>query len=117
VSSNTPDHVILDRQLLLLQVDHDLDFLRRVVAVFLNECASVMAAIAEALTREDLAAVATLAHTLKGSTGGIGGRRAHQVAHRLERAALKVDQPAALAAWSELQKNIADLRCSLAELE
>ncbi len=115
MSPTTGDRLILDREFLLLQVDHDLEFLPHVIGIFLKESRTRLAEIADAMAKHDLGAVAAAAHSLKGSTGGIGAQRAHHAAHLLERAALLANAPAALTAWSDLQHEAETLLSQLAE--
>jgi HPt (histidine-containing phosphotransfer) domain-containing protein len=58
---------------------------RRVVEAFLGDTRARLAALRQALDREDPAAVRQLAHTLRGSCLNLGALRMTEVATALER--------------------------------
>ena len=62
------------------------DLLRRVLSQFRREAASFRLSMREAMQRGDIAALASLAHTLAGAAGNIGAEPVGQAARRLHRA-------------------------------
>ena len=63
------------------------NLLHDLVAVFLTELTKGLDQLAHALEVRDCAAIARIAHTLKGSAGTFGAARMHQMAARIEQAA------------------------------
>lgn len=74
----------LDRKLVLRQVEGDTELLGEVVQIYSDQSAVLLKKIREALASGDSESVAELAHTLKGSSGSLGGLRAAEVAWKLE---------------------------------
>src|SRR5206468_2545391 len=76
--------VVLNRDAVLAQVGGNVELLRRLTGVFHTDCAHLTAEIGAALERQDLAAVAGPAHTLKGMVGFFGPGPAVEAVVRLE---------------------------------
>lgn len=81
---------VLDPQLLetlrALQDPSDPDLAHELITLFLRDSAARLAAIREAAGRHDLAAIAELAHQLKGSAGALSASRLQDSASDLEQA-------------------------------
>jgi two-component system, sensor histidine kinase and response regulator len=100
MSSPTPEPS-LDRQLALSRVGGDLELLREIAALFLDECPRALLEIHQALEREDAVKLENAAHSLKGSVANFGASAAVSAAFRLEqmgRAQQLVEAPEALRA-------------------
>jgi HPt (histidine-containing phosphotransfer) domain-containing protein len=62
----------------------DRDFEQEIFALYLDDTAAHLAAIAERLDGADFDAVRAHAHTVKGASGNIGAGRMHELARELE---------------------------------
>jgi len=76
---------IVDREKLLEQTGGDVDLLRQVVEVFLEEKASMLGAVRAAVERGDAAEIAQAAHRVKGTCVTLAARLAGEAAAQLER--------------------------------
>ncbi|WP_407522644.1 Hpt domain-containing protein [Methylobacterium oryzisoli] len=85
----TDPEPLLDRDHLARQTFGDADLAAEVLALFREQCASLLPALADA--ERPPADRADLAHTLKGAALGIGARRVAAAAAALE-AALRADE-------------------------
>lgn len=88
VEADVADLVVLDPDTVnLLIVPEDDSSLRELVELFREDGGIRLAAIRKARMAKDAAALAAAAHTLKGSSGNLGGRRLAALVSRLEIAA------------------------------
>ena len=83
MNAQTPENA-LDRQVALARVGGDLELLREIAALFLEECPRAFAEIQVAVARGDAAKLENAAHALKGSVANFGARNAVEAAFRLE---------------------------------
>jgi PAS domain S-box-containing protein len=104
-----------DREEALGRVGGEADLLRELAEMFLAESPGWMAAIAAALAAGDADAVRRKAHTLKGSVGTFGARRAREAALQMEEIGGTGDLTRAGPAWAELQKAVGALERALRE--
>jgi len=74
----------LDRQLALSRVGGDLELLREIAVLFLDECPRALLEIHQAVAGEDAAKLENAAHSLKGSVANFGASAAVAAALRLE---------------------------------
>lgn len=74
----------LDRQLALSRVGGDLELLREIAVLFVDECPRALAEIHAALAGDDAAKLENAAHALKGSVANFGASAAVAAALRLE---------------------------------
>jgi CheY-like chemotaxis protein/HPt (histidine-containing phosphotransfer) domain-containing protein len=79
-----PASEVLNAAGALKPVDGDAQLLAEIVELFLEDCPRQLSAIRDALTRDDIKAVADAAHRLKGSVGILAALAALQAAGRLE---------------------------------
>jgi HPt (histidine-containing phosphotransfer) domain-containing protein len=90
MSTDPQEPEVLDPQLLetlrALQDPSDPDLAHEIITLFLRDSAARMIAIREAAARGDLAAIAELAHQLKGSAGALSATRFRETASDLETA-------------------------------
>ena len=73
-----------DPSVVLKRVDGDHELLREVTALFFEDTPRLMADLGNAITRGDGKALERAAHTLKGSVGNFGARRASDLSLALE---------------------------------
>src|ERR1700676_33856 len=83
MSSPVPESS-LDRQLALSRVGGDLELLREIAILFLDECPRALLEIQRALAAEDAVKLENAAHSLKGSVANFGASAAVAAALRLE---------------------------------
>jgi CheY-like chemotaxis protein/HPt (histidine-containing phosphotransfer) domain-containing protein len=96
VETEVADLVVLDPDTVnLLIVPDDDSSLRELVELFREDGGMRLEAIRKARSAKDAAALAAAAHTLKGSSGNLGGRRLAALVSRLETAAKAADWPVA----------------------
>jgi HPt (histidine-containing phosphotransfer) domain-containing protein len=108
-----PDRI--DRKSLLEIVDQDEGLLKQLARLFLADKPRLMAEIQDSVTRGDCAKLDGAAHTLKGSVGNFGARRAAQLAARLEKMGREKNLQGAAEAFAALDKEIARVSAALAE--
>jgi two-component system sensor histidine kinase/response regulator len=106
----------LDHALALEHVGGDLDLLREIAVLFLDEYPRIMAEIRAALEASNAVALERAAHSLKGSVGNFGAQQASEAAMRLEAIGRSRDLSAAAAAFDQLTSAMHSLRPSLVAL-
>jgi PAS domain S-box-containing protein len=107
---------VFDRAEALARVGGDTTLLRDLAALFLQSYPVQLAALRDALAREDLGTVQRVAHTLKGSSSSFASRQAQAAALRLETMALSRDLAKVETASAALEKALADLRPTLVRI-
>ncbi len=112
---STSEPAAFDRDAALDRTDGDVDLMKELVGLFLDECPQRMAEIREALTRRDATKLRQAAHTLKGSVGNFAAREALEGARRLETIAQEQDWEHAEEAWAALEAAIDRLKPAMAE--
>jgi len=108
---------VLDRATALARVGGDLELLKEIAALFLDDYPRALDEIHQALATGDAKTLERSAHGLKGSVANFGARAAVDAAFQLEQLgrAHTLDQvPPALAA---LEQALASLHAELASLE
>jgi signal transduction histidine kinase/DNA-binding response OmpR family regulator len=100
---------VLDRDALLSRIDGDMEFLKSMVEIFRDDSNTRLATIRTAVQKNDPELLRKAAHTLKGSSGNIGGMRAAATALELETLAKdgQIVESSALA--DRLEKDLSDL--------
>ena len=108
---------VLDRATALARVDGDLDLLKEIAALFLEEYPRELDEIHKALAAGDAHMLERAAHGLKGSVANFGARTAVDAAFQLEQfgKAGKLDQ--ASAALAGLERALASLGTELSSLQ
>lgn len=87
----TPDNTaiaelpVFDADDFMERMDEDVDLVREVIAIFLEDAPDLMAALETAVAGGQEKAIERAAHTLKGAAANISAIRLQQSAHRLER--------------------------------
>ncbi len=110
-----PDGV-LDKAAALARVDGDIELLRELVELFLDECPRLASKIQKAVENRDSRALGRAAHTLKSSVGNFGARGALKAALKLEMMAREGDLTEAEEACTALEEEIEKLKPVLASL-
>ena len=108
---------VLDRAAALARVGGDVDLLKEIAALFLDEYPQALDSLHKALATGDAKTIERSAHSLKGSVANFGARTAVDAAFELEQLgrAHKLDQaPQALAA---LERALAGLHAQLSAIE
>jgi two-component system sensor histidine kinase/response regulator len=114
--SEQPPESALDRQLVLSRAGGDLELLREIAALFLEDCPRGLAAIREAVACENAAKLESAAHALKGSVANFGARAAVEAAFRLEQMGRIRDMREAPAVLGNLEKALSIVCTELAAL-
>ena len=106
-AADRPAAYLLDR------VDGDSQLARQMIRTFLRDTPKRMAEIRKALKRKDSGAVASLAHSIKGSVGFFEAGTVRRHAQELQDLAHQADLPGAARALSLLDEEIAKLLANL----
>jgi len=104
---------VLDEAGLLAVVSGHRDLLRELAELFLEDSPQRLLEIRKALDSGNFAALQRAAHTLKGSTSSLCGKRAAELALRLEELADTRDLPAARLSYSALADEVGKLQRAL----
>jgi PAS domain S-box-containing protein len=107
---------VIDAEALIENSLGDMDLVREVVGLFLENYQEAIEALRGAIAMGDCESVNEAAHKLKGSLGGVQAGAAWRVAFRLEEMGRGGDLTAALAAIEELDYEIRRLRLALDDL-
>ena len=114
-TGSTAEFTVFDRDTALERMDGDVDLMKELVGLFLDDCPQRMAEIHEALTRRDATKLRQAAHTLKGSVGNFGAREAFELAHQLETIAQGQDWEHAEEVGAALEMAIDRLKPAMVE--
>jgi CheY-like chemotaxis protein len=107
---------ILDREQVMKRVAGDVELLKELIDIFLEECPPLLAAIREAIAGQDGEALEQAAHKLKGAVGNFSAPAAAEAALRLEVMGRERDLAGADAAYADLESGIERLKPALAAL-
>lgn len=111
----------IDRDALMTQVESDADLLRTLLELFEVDRPVLLGAVQGALENDDADALATAAHTMKGSLGVFGAEPARALAALLEELGREGDVAAGKEHYAEFEQAVLDaevaLRGILGELE
>ena len=109
----------LDVSDLLSQVEGDISLLKELTGLFLEDCPNLMAELQDAVACGDAEGIERLAHTLKGSVGNFGAKRASEAALRLQQIGKSGDVSDAselyIALDGEIKRVIAELNALITE--
>ncbi|HEX5227747.1 MAG TPA: PAS domain S-box protein [Bryobacteraceae bacterium] len=103
----------LDESLALSRVGGDVELLKEVVDLFLDDYPSTFEKIKAAVETRDSTALEHSAHSLKGSVSTFGAQRAFEAAFTLEKQGRSGDLAGAPGHLAELEKALGDLRPEL----
>ncbi len=115
-ASSSNSSATLEMAVALERVDGDVELLRELAGLFLDECPKRTAEIRQAILQENATKLQEAAHTLKGSVGNFGFPAAFEAARHLETIGREQDWAHAEAAWSTLEDALARLESALTEL-
>src|SRR5207253_1581517 len=107
---------VLDEAGILAVVSDNSELLRELAELFLEDSPQRLFEIRKALDSGDLDALQRGAHTLKGSAGSLCGKRAAELALRLEELADSRDLPAARLSYPILAEEVRKLQQALVRL-
>jgi two-component system, sensor histidine kinase and response regulator len=111
VSSN----LVFDMSVALDRVDGEREVLEEIVRLYLTDVPSRLEEMERALARKDGKRLASAAHSLKGSTGCLGGPRAADAAQRVEELAANADLNHAAQALEQLRLELGRLNAELSK--
>ncbi len=106
----------LDRAAVLARVDNDLQLLADLTKLFLDESPRLLAAVREAVERQEAGTLERAAHTLKSAVGNFGARAAFHAAWALEKMARQGDLSHAPDAYQILAREIESLKPAIVDL-
>jgi PAS domain S-box-containing protein len=107
----------LDESLALSRVGGDLDLLKEVIGLFLDDYPSTLEKIKSAVASSDATALEHHAHSLKGSVSTFGANRAFEAAFALEKQGRNRDLRGAPAGLLQLEQALEALRPELQSLQ
>jgi two-component system, sensor histidine kinase and response regulator len=106
VEPNASDD-ILNRDALLERIGGDMEFLKEIAEVFVEDTPKLLTEIRSAISHGNPHALEYAAHSVKGSASNLGAERARVAAHQLELLGRKGDLEHAGEACSELEFELA----------
>ena len=113
-SNNEPSAKdVFDLSSALETVDGDKGIFVEVAELFLDGLTDSIAGIRNGIVRNDANAVEQAAHSLKGSVGNFGARRAYEIAYRLEVLGREGKLAESEDAIPELQREFSDLEAAM----
>src|SRR5262249_15841529 len=115
--SSAPAGPVLDTDELMQSVDGDLELMREIVAVFLDELPRMRSRIHDALELEDAEALSAAAHALKGAVGNLGASAAFEAAGRVEELGRVQDLSSSREAHESLRTELERLQPALEALQ
>ena len=107
---------VLDRASLMARVDGDMELLREIVELFLEEVPKSLSDLRAAMAQGDSKALEQAAHRLKGMAGNLGGQAIFDAALKVETMGREGDFEDAEAACAELEEEIKRLKPALIAL-
>jgi signal transduction histidine kinase/DNA-binding response OmpR family regulator len=115
-SSKPPAEDVLDRKLALERTGGDLDILREVAGLVLDNAPKWIAGMRDSFESHDWRTLARLAHTLKSSADNVGARQGVVHAERLERLANEQDVDGSQSALDVLEAEFSRVLPALSRL-
>jgi len=108
-----PLNAAWDQAAALARVDNDTPFLKELIRIFLNISSNFLAELEAAVTRRDAAAIARVAHTLKGNVAMLCATPTLEQTLLVENKAIKADLDGIEADFAELKRRLIDLQAAL----
>jgi PAS domain S-box-containing protein len=112
---NVAPDLVWDRSVALARVGHDLELLRELAGVFLQEAPRLVEEIRSATLKNNAALLKTTAHALKGSIDSFAAKRPFDAARRLETLGRQQDLAGAPEALAVLGREVDRLKEALLE--
>ena len=91
----------------------DKELFQEIAGIFLEDLPASMARIKEGISKGDAYALEQAAHSLKGSVGNFGAKRAHEAAYQLEKLGKEGKMGDAADALSKLEKEFRALTAEI----
>lgn len=107
---------VMDWSAAIKQLEGDVELLKEMAGVFVEQSEVLMERIKDALDRGDMLTVERTAHTIKGSVSNFAARRVFHAAELLEELGRKGDVSRAIEAYRNLERELERLRPSLVAL-
>jgi two-component system, sensor histidine kinase and response regulator len=108
--------LIVERKALLESMENDVEFLKRLIGIFLADCPGKLAAIRAGVVAYDPHAVMEATHSLKGSVTVFGARSAVDAAQTLESMGREGKQEGLGEAFALLEREMALVTSALEEI-
>ena len=94
-------------------VDGDMEFLKEIASLFLEDYSAQLEEISEGIAQGDSVAINHAAHSLKGSVANFAAKKAYEAAYRLEVLGKEEKLAEAPEAFSELKTRLGELAVAL----
>jgi HPt (histidine-containing phosphotransfer) domain-containing protein len=104
---------VFDKAKALENLGGDMDLLKEIIGIFLDDFPNQMKQIREGILTGDAKAVEHAAHSLKGSVANFAAKRAYDAAYRLEVMGREVNLGKANEALGDLEKEVEGLKDAL----
>jgi HPt (histidine-containing phosphotransfer) domain-containing protein len=104
---------VFDKTEALENLGGDMDFLKEIIEIFLNDFPNQMKQIREGILEGDAEAVEHAAHSLKGSVANFAAKRTYDAAYRLEVLGREGNLGEANEALVNLEKEIEEMKDAL----
>ena len=109
-------HMHWDRDSALSRVGNDIDLLKEIAQLFLDDAGNMMSSIEQAAKQADAVALGKAAHTLKGCVSNFSAPEAYEAALHLERLGRTGDLSGVAEGLSQLRQKLDDLCAELRSL-
>ena len=106
---------VFDLDEALENIGGDMDLLKEILEIFLDDYSNQMEQIQEGILAGDSNAVEQAAHSLKGSVANFAAKRAHEAAYRLEVLGREENLGEAKEALADLDREIRELDAAMNE--
>jgi response regulator RpfG family c-di-GMP phosphodiesterase len=106
----------MDQALVLTRVEGNVELLKEVVALFLEELPELLTNLREAITAGNAHAIERAAHKLKGSVGNFAAQPTFELALKLEAQGRDGTLSEAETVYAELEREIVRLKSAMADL-
>ncbi|MFZ1947687.1 MAG: response regulator, partial [bacterium] len=110
------DENVIDWLGAIAHLEGDVELLREIAAMFLEQCPSLVARVREAVAMKDSVQIERAAHTVKGSVGNFAAKAAFEAAQRLEKIGRDGSLDQAEAARAMLENELERLKPALLAL-
>jgi signal transduction histidine kinase/CheY-like chemotaxis protein len=109
------EDAVFDRKQALARVEGDMELMREIIGLFLDEYGNLMEEIRDSIKAGDAKKLERAAHTLKGMVGNFGAERAQKAALKLEKIGREGGLDGAEEAFHELEREVERLKKALDE--
>jgi CheY-like chemotaxis protein len=116
VTREQRDENVIDWLGAIAHLEGDVELLKEIAAMFLEQCPSLVARVREAVAMKDPVQIERAAHTIKGSVGNFAAKAAFEAAQRLEKVGRDGTLDEAEAAKAMLENELERLKPALVAL-